>query len=322
MLFSLVGCNMIEKTQKAINATVLAKVGDKKITRGDVDKLIASTLSYYKEYYGKDFEKNEDLQDTLKEARQNGVEKLVEEAVLEKLKDDKIIKVKYSDDELKEDLQSSIDNVKQNYEDNDSYLKYLKSNGFNSEKKYEEYLKKQLVLNKVAEKLVKNIKVTNKDIENYYNKNKESYVQKPGATVTHLLFTDSKTGHDDAIAAKKLFEQGKTLEEISEMPEYKDKCKYEDLGHQDFDTTQLVSEFVDGFKNLPANKLSDPVETSYGWHLILNTEVNKDSVQQSLDEVKDEIKSTLLYNKQSKEYESKMKKYKKQFKVKTYTDRL
>lgn len=64
MLFSLVGCNMIEKTQKAINATVLAKVGDEKITRGDVDKLIASTLSYYKEYYGNNFEDNEDLKDS------------------------------------------------------------------------------------------------------------------------------------------------------------------------------------------------------------------------------------------------------------------
>lgn len=150
----------------------------------------------------------------------------------------------------------------------------------------------------------------------------ESYVEKPGAHVTHLLFTDSKTGQDDALAAKKLFESGKTLEEISEMPEYKDKCKYEDLDHQDFDTTQLVSEFVNAFKELPVNQLSDPVETKFGWHLILNTEVNKDSVQKPLDDVKDEIKSTLLYNKQSKEYESKMKKYKKQFKVKTYTDRL
>ena len=35
---SLIGCNMVEKTPEAIAKTVLAKVGDTEITRGDVDK--------------------------------------------------------------------------------------------------------------------------------------------------------------------------------------------------------------------------------------------------------------------------------------------
>lgn len=35
---SAAGCNMIEKTPEAIAKTTVAKVGDKKITRGELDK--------------------------------------------------------------------------------------------------------------------------------------------------------------------------------------------------------------------------------------------------------------------------------------------
>ncbi len=39
LAFSVVGCKMIEKTPEAIQKTVLAKVGNDKITKGDLDKI-------------------------------------------------------------------------------------------------------------------------------------------------------------------------------------------------------------------------------------------------------------------------------------------
>ena len=42
MTFSMVGCKMIEKTPEAIQKTVLAKVGDEKITMADVNGWVKS----------------------------------------------------------------------------------------------------------------------------------------------------------------------------------------------------------------------------------------------------------------------------------------
>ena len=39
---SFVGCKMIEKTPEAIKNEVLAKVGDQKITRGDLDRAMST----------------------------------------------------------------------------------------------------------------------------------------------------------------------------------------------------------------------------------------------------------------------------------------
>ena len=49
MALSFTGCNMIKRTAASIGKTVLAEVGDKKITRADVDAELKTTLSQYKE---------------------------------------------------------------------------------------------------------------------------------------------------------------------------------------------------------------------------------------------------------------------------------
>ena len=85
MALSFTGCNMIKRTAASIGKTVLAEVGDKKITRADVDAELKSTLSQYKEQYGDDFEENSDLKDTLKSTRENVVDSLVEKEVLLKM---------------------------------------------------------------------------------------------------------------------------------------------------------------------------------------------------------------------------------------------
>lgn len=321
MLFTLAGCDFVKRTEESKGKTVLAKVDGEKITRDDVDKLLAYTLNSYKSYYGDDYENNDEIKDQLKELREQALDSLVAEKVLMAKKDD--LKVKYTDEEIEEEADESVSYYKQYYTDDDKFLEFIKSYGYKNEKEFKKYWEKQAKLSRIAEAMVKDVKVTDKDIEEFYNKNIDSYTLNPGAYVTHVVFTDESTGEADAKAARELVLQGKTFEEIAEMDEYKDKCKYEDLGHQDFENnSSLVSEFVDGFKNLPEGQVSEPVKTSYGWHLILTSNINSESVTQSLDDVKDEVESTVLNEKKSEEYTKKLKKYKKEIGVKTYKDRI
>ena len=235
---------------------------------------------------------------------------------------EKELKVKYKDDEIKEMVDSQVKSIKEYYT-GDDYTNYIKQYGYKTEKEFKKYLTEQAKLSKILEKMLEDVEVSDKEIEDYYNKNIDSYKINPGAYVTHILFSDKTTGHDDAVAARELVLQGKTFEEIAAMDEYKDKCTTEDLGHQDFENnSSLVSEFVDGFKNLPEGQVSEPVQTSYGWHLILTSKINTEETTQSLDDVKDSVKSTELANKKSEEFDKRIEKYKKKMNVKIYEDRL
>ena len=117
MILSLVGCNMIEKTPEAISNTILAKVGDKKITRGDVDKSISYILEYYKSQYGDDFEENEDLVDTLKAQRESALESLIEQEVLLANKDK--IGADYTDEEVDKEVEEQINSIKESTENDE-----------------------------------------------------------------------------------------------------------------------------------------------------------------------------------------------------------
>ena len=171
--------------------------------------------------------------------------------------------------------------------------------------------------------MVEGQEVTDEEISDYYNENIDSFKVQPGADVKHILFTDETTGEADAKAARELVLQGKTFDEIAAMDEYKDKCTTEDLGFQQFENnTSLVEEFVEGFKNLKEGEVSEPVKTSYGWHLIEISNIQNEEVTKTLDEVKDEIKENLLSTKENNKYTEELEKLKEDTKIKKYENRI
>ena len=332
MAISFTGCNMIERTEESIQKTVLAKVGDKKIRKSDVDDALKTYLDYYKEQYGDDFESNESLKSTLKTLRTQQLQGLVDQEVLLQSKDE--FGVNPTDEEIQTEVDERVDYYKEALGSDESYESFIESYGYDDDR-FREYLKDQVVLGMIVDAMIEDVEVTDEDIESYYNENIDEYTTKAGADVTHILVsveTDSDgnevEGADDAAKAKaeeirQKALSGQSLKDIANSDEFKDSCKYEDLGRVSFEDSGMVQEFEDAFKVLPAGQVSDVVKTSYGYHVIVNTAVYpEDEVKPLDDELKEELKNTVLYNKQEEAYETKLEELKDKLKVKTYEDRI
>ena len=328
MMFSLVGCDSIfKRTEESKGKTVLAKVDGEKITLDDIQDELDKSVASYVAYYGEDFTKNEEYAEQYSQLKTNVLNNVIAEKVLMAKKDK--LKVKYTDEEIEKDVQEKVDYYKDYY--GEEYESFLKENDF-TEKTFKEYWKKDSILQRIADKMVEDVEVTDEEVKKYYDENVDSFtVSEAGANVTHLLFRATEKDGEEAInkaktdceAARKLILEGKTFKDIEDSYNDTDYCKTENLGFQPFENNQsLVSEFVAGYVNLPENQLSELVKTSYGWHLILNTKIYKASDVQPFEIVKDSVTNTVLSSKKSEEYNKKLEKYEKELDVVRYEKRL
>ena len=319
MALSLAGCNIIERTPESMQKTVIAKVNGQKITRGDLDEAMKAEIDQYIQEYGEDYATQDTVKDTFKESQLENVDYLVEEKVLlQKAKDFDVVP---SD----EDIDAYITEQETTYKgyfsnDEDKYESYIESMGYTMDK-FKELLKNQCIINAAIEEMVKDVEVTDEELQSYYDENKDEFTEEAGAYVTHILFTGDNA-EQNAKDAKALATSGKTFQEIAAMDKYKDVAQYQDLGHINFENSGLVAEFEAAFKVLPVNTVSEPVKTSFGWHLILNSKINTEKIVPTFEDKKAEIESTVLNNKKKEEYTTKLDQYKEDMKSEVFEDKL
>lgn len=322
MAFSMAGCKMIEKTPEAIQKTVLAKVGNDKITMADVNSELQADIDYLIETYGEDYENNIDdtLKASLKSARQS---------VLEQLVDDKVVITKGtelgympSDEELTTEIETERQNFVEAYGGEDELATALEYYGMTDEK-FDAMLENLVKVQKVTEAITKDVTVTDEEIETYYNENVADYTKNAGANAKHILF---KT-EEEAKAAKDRINSGEaTFDEV--YAEYQANASSgtyplsENLGYVENESESLDTDFLAGFKVLKEGEVSDPVKSSFGYHIIKVDGVQSESTVTPLDEVKDTIKSTLENKKKEELYNSTLEQWKKDLNVKLYEDRL
>ena len=70
---SLVGCNMIEKTPEGVAKSVVAKVFNAKITRGQVDEQLAAVIKQIETQYGANYKTNDRGYDSNNNSKTAGV---------------------------------------------------------------------------------------------------------------------------------------------------------------------------------------------------------------------------------------------------------
>ncbi|MBT2647671.1 peptidylprolyl isomerase [Bacillus sp. ISL-34] len=192
-----------------------------------------------------------------------------------------------------EEIQKEIDVMAESYGDEKALKKQLEASGSSMEA-----LKKDIVVYLQTKKLVEpRITVTDDEISTYFEDNKETFAQAEQVEASHILVEDEKTAKK---VAKEIADGGdfaKLAAEYSTDTETADNGG--SLGY--FGKGDMVAEFEDVAFDLDINKVSDPVKTDYGYHIIKVTG-KKEAKKANLEDSKDVIKETLLSEKLQEEY--------------------
>jgi foldase protein PrsA len=217
--------------------------------------------------------------------------------------------VKVSDAEVKK---SFNEQKKQSFPKEADYQKFIKQSGQTQEDILQR-VKLDLLSNKIRDKVVKGKdNVTDKQIADFYNKNKARFAQ-PEKRDLRVVLTKGKGDADKAYAALKSGDSWKTVAKKYSIDDTS-KASGGKLPAQAKGT--LDKQLDDAVFSAKKNELVGPVKTQYGYYVFTVTGVTAAS-QQSLAEAKATIKQTLASQGQQKALDTFVKDFTKRWKEKT-----
>lgn len=283
------GCNMVAKTQQGIMNSTVAKVNNEKITRGQLEDRMKGVISQIKQQYGDNYTSNDQAVEALKQQRQSMLDEMVTETLL--LQKAKTLKLVPSDSELNSETTKQYDSTKSQYKTDAEWKTALSQNGF-TEDSLKAQIKNSVIMNKVVDYMTKNVKVTDKQIQDYYNANQNQFTTQPNKVhLAHILVKTQAEAQQVKDRINKGEDFAKVAKEVSTDTGSKDNGG--DLGDLEEANSGLDATFLKAALALKPGEVSQPVQTQFGWHVIKCISKNEYPVKK-LDEVKSQIQDTLM----------------------------
>lgn len=284
----LAGCG---NGKKSVGANDVAVVGDQSISKEQFDRILNQAKKSYKTN-GKDFPKAGTQQYTA--LQKQAMQFLVQRAEFQQEADDMSLKITDAD------VQKQLATIKAQY-----FGKGGKCDA-TCEKKYRAQIAKQglteqqvledvrasVVQNKLYTKVTDGVTVSDKDIDEYYKKNKQQYVQPESRDVRHILV--KKKGLADQVYAQ--LKGGANFAALAKKYS-QDPGSKATGGKLTISKGRQVPEFDKTAFALKVNELSKPVKTQYGWHIIQALTEIKKATTTPLKEVRAAIRQQLLQTK-------------------------
>ncbi|WP_027626665.1 peptidylprolyl isomerase [Clostridium lundense] len=176
---------------------------------------------------------------------------------------------------------------------------YAKDNNMEADKDYAlqmERAKKEILTQVAIAKLLSQVKVSEEELENYYNNNKNMFMKEETISAKHIL-VDTLDKANDVI---KCINEGMTFEEAANKYS---KCPSKSSGGNlgEFGKGRMVPEFEKAAFSLEVGVISAPVKTQFGYHIIKIESKNPASII-PLDEIRNDIRIQLLQQNQKKRY--------------------
>lgn len=285
----------------------IAKVGDQSITRAQFDKLIERAKKSYKTN-GQKFPATTSPDYT--RIKDQAVSFLVQRAEFAQEADKMGITVsqKQIDDRLKQ--------IKQQYfkGSEKAYQKQLHDQGL-TQTEVDSDIKDQLISQDLYNKVTADVKVTDADVQKYYQSHITQYQQPESRTVRHILISvcgpQTPQGSKCLADAKAKAKADDLFAQISAVPRSEQQNKFAALakkysqdpgsasqgGKLTISRGQTVPPFEQTAFLLGVGTMSHPVKTEYGYHLIMPISEITPEHTTPLKDVKEAIRQQLLQQK-------------------------
>jgi peptidyl-prolyl cis-trans isomerase C len=283
----LLACNGVS------DSDLVAKVNGDGITKTEFDQAVERNMARYK---GQSHQ------------LPPGIETKIKESVLRRMIDDKIIEQKGKELGVAvsdEELEGKFKEHKDRFRTEEAFNDYLKRSG-NTVENMRDDLKRNLLRDRVVEKLSGGVDVTDDETVKYYNENLPRFTEREQVKASRILLrlapnataADKKTLQKQAKdiqkkAAKSGADFAAIAKEFSKGPE---ASRGGELGM--LTRGRMTPEFDNVAFTLAPNKVSDVVESKLGYEIIKVFEKTPER-QRPLDEVKESIKNSLLARKRN-----------------------
>lgn len=320
-VLSFSGCELVEKTPEAQQNTVVAKVNKEKITKGEFDKKYNMQIGQIEAMYGVKVAENAQMKDYVEKMKPQILDNMVTETVaLQKAKE---LKVVPEDKELNEEVDKKYKETETKLGGEEKFNEFLKNMNVESDY-YKGMIKNSIIFDKLYEKITSDVVVTDTDITNYYHTNIYDFTEKPNKmTVSHILCETE----DEAKKVADEISKGMKFEDAAKKYS-KDPSVAQNNGNlgeiyysNKANPNQYDQQFLNGAIGAELNKVTKPVKSSYGFHLILVTK-RETYPEKPLDSVKKDIETELNQTKKDEKFQGQLKDWKAKAKITKYEDRL
>ncbi len=210
------------------------------------------------------------------ELKANSGEQVLQQLVLETILNDKY---EVSDEEI----DAQIDQMKEQY--GDQWETALSGSGYADEDALREDIRVSLLQQKAV---TEDVEVTDEEIQQRYDRMGTKLV------ASHILVADEKTANE---VIEKL-DAGEDFAALAE--EYSTDTASAANGGElgEFGPGEMVPEFEDAAYNLEIDEISEPVQSSHGWHVIKVTDhVESEEELEPLEDIKDQIRQEIALSK-------------------------
>jgi len=183
----------------------------------------------------------------------------------------------------------------------------------------ENYKKSLLIQRYMDNKLNKNFRVSDKEIEDFYNDNEKEFIRKTEEAHVIHLFIEKR---DNAIFRE--IGETKNLSEIIDKYYFNIRSTYEspngDLGYVSIEA--LPDIIQNAVKRQKTGTISNPLRSKEGYHFIQLMDKQRAGSQVDLELVKNEIVLRLKWQKREQERERLMDELREKFQVQTYLSKV
>ncbi len=301
----LAGCGMVRINPEVDNNTIVAKVSGEEVKKEEFNKMFGIFKAQYEQQFGAEvWEQEVDGRKFGDVAREKLLDMLIDEKL--QMKKAAELGITVTDDEVN----SEVEKAKKYFDTEEKFNEFLKEQSMDLEY-FKQSVKKELTITKLTDKLTGNLAVTDEEVKSYYDTHQNEFLS---VKASHILL-------DTKEEAEKMLQRVKAGENFGELAKQnsKDPSAKENSGNLDyFRQGDMVEPFEKAAFALKPGQISEIIQTDFGFHIIKV----EDSKLDKFEDVKEQLKGSMLNDKKSGEYEKLLEEMRKNAKIEKFPKNL